>query len=60
MKKQTKHQKELIKKFGAFRKRQAVQRARFAEIRNEIQAALEKFAEQQTELSKFKLAREKK
>jgi peptidoglycan hydrolase CwlO-like protein len=58
-KKLTKHQKELQKKFGSFRKKQAAQRARFAEIRNEIKAALAKFEAASDELSDAKLRREK-
>lgn len=58
-KKLTKHQKELIKKFGDFRKRQAAQRARFAKVRAEIEAALLKFEDMSDELSPLKYKREK-
>ena len=56
----TKKQKMLAKKFGAFRKRQAAQRARFAKIREEIEQALLHFAESSDELSRTKLRREQK
>ncbi len=58
MSKPTKRQKFLAKKFGAFRKRQAAQRARFAKIREEIKSALERFEDASHELSVGKLLAE--
>ena len=47
----TKHQKELLKKFGAFRKRQAAKRAELSHLREELKAAIAAITEKCESLS---------
>lgn len=59
-KKLTKKQRELLKKFGVFRRRQKTQRARLAQLRKQIHEALAQFTDEVTTLSEFKAKREAK
>lgn len=50
-KKLTKHQKELLKKFGAFRKRQAKKRAELSHLRENLKKAIAAIVEKTDSLS---------